>query len=218
MSRRKALLLQTWGFVPGAKLSHQATCPLQKWFWLDGSPGLQPRSVWIALADGLWNLAGKTLRMKPSMTGKCGPCPFWIIPWHLLYNWRRARKTSGRVAGDYSLRRRGCFLWTASADLLNISPPRLPVGEFSHPLFGTGAFQDSETKGFPSSVNVLSKLSVSALMWSANNGIPKSSCICLFLTYQSPIFTMRRHLNRITSIFGRGCGQRDSRSGMFNPS
>jgi hypothetical protein len=32
------------------------------------------------------------------------------------------------------------FLGTASAGLLNVSPPRLPVGDFSQPLVGTAAF------------------------------------------------------------------------------
>jgi len=40
------------------------------------------------------------------------------------------------------------------------------------------------TRGFPTSANFESKLSVRALMWSANSGTPRSSCICLLLTYQ----------------------------------
>jgi len=38
------------------------------------------------------------------------------------------------------------------------------------------------TRGFPTSANLESKLSVKALMWSANSGTPRSSCICLLLT------------------------------------
>jgi len=39
------------------------------------------------------------------------------------------------------------------------------------------------TRGFPTSANQESKLSVRALMWSVNSGTPRSSCICLLLTY-----------------------------------
>jgi hypothetical protein len=52
-----------------------------------------------------------------------------------------------RVVGDYSLRRLGRLLGTASAGLLNISPPRLAVGDFSQPLVGTSAFQVAELRG-----------------------------------------------------------------------
>jgi hypothetical protein len=39
------------------------------------------------------------------------------------------------------------------------------------------------TRGFPTSANFESKLSVWALVWLANSGTPRSSCICLLLTY-----------------------------------
>jgi hypothetical protein len=41
----------------------------------------------------------------------------------------------------------GVFLRTASAGLLSISPPRLPVRDFSQPLVGTTAFQVAELRG-----------------------------------------------------------------------
>jgi hypothetical protein len=75
-----------------------------------------------------------------------------------------------RVVGDYSLYRLGrLFLWTASAGLLSVSPPRLPVGGFRQPLVGTSAFQVAELRDSP---HFESKFSVRALMWSAKNGIP----------------------------------------------
>jgi hypothetical protein len=40
------------------------------------------------------------------------------------------------------------------------------------------------TRGFPTSANFESKLADRALMWSANSGTPRSSCICLLPTYQ----------------------------------
>jgi len=50
-------------------------------------------------------------------------------------------------------------------------------------------------RGFPTSANFESKLSVRALMWSANSGTPRSSCICLLLTYQGASVARRRHLH-----------------------
>jgi hypothetical protein len=64
----------------GGQLPHQATCPLWKGFWLGGSLGVEPRSVGIALADGLCDFVGKSLWLKASMIGEGRPCPFWIIP------------------------------------------------------------------------------------------------------------------------------------------
>jgi hypothetical protein len=51
------------------------------------------------------------------------------------------------------------------------------------------------TRGFPTSANFESKLAVRALIWSANNGTPRSSCICLLLTYQGAPIVRRRHLD-----------------------
>ena len=51
------------------------------------------------------------------------------------------------------------------------------------------------TRGFPTSANFESKLAIRALMWSANNGTPRSSCICLLLTYQGAPVARRRHLD-----------------------
>jgi hypothetical protein len=47
-----------WVIVAGGILSHQATFPLWKGFWFDGSLEVEPRSVGIALADGLCDLGG----------------------------------------------------------------------------------------------------------------------------------------------------------------
>jgi len=51
------------------------------------------------------------------------------------------------------------------------------------------------TRGFPTSTNLESKLSVSPLMWSANSGTSRSSSICLLLTYQGAQGARRRHFN-----------------------
>jgi len=50
-------------------------------------------------------------------------------------------------------------------------------------------------RGFPTSANFESNLSVRALMWSANSGMPRSSCICLLLTYQGAPLARQRHLD-----------------------
>jgi hypothetical protein len=45
------------------------------------------------------------------------------------------------------------------------------------------------------------KISVSSLMWLAKNGNSKSSCICLFVTFQTALVAIRRHLEWIVGIF-----------------
>jgi hypothetical protein len=56
-------------------------------------------------------------------------------------------------------------------------------------------------KGFPAPANFESKLSVRDLMWSAKNGTPRSSWICLLLMYQGAPVAARRYLDRITCNF-----------------
>ena len=53
----------------------------------------------------------------------------------------------------------------------------------------------------PTSANTESKPSEMALMWSANSGTPRSSCICLLLTYQGAPVARRRHLDCNTCNF-----------------
>jgi len=57
------------------------------------------------------------------------------------------------------------------------------------------------TRGFPTSPNFESKLSVRNLMWSAKSGTPRSSCICLLLTYQGATVTRRRNVDCNTCNF-----------------
>jgi hypothetical protein len=133
-------------------------CPIRqrvickKDFGLTALWGLNPeviRSLWL-IASATWGRNHFSWR-HPSL-GKVGRARFSIIPWNLLYNWVKARKTSVRVAEELETTRSADladFLWTASAGLLNISPPRLPVGDFSQPLVSTGAFQVAELRGSP---------------------------------------------------------------------
>jgi hypothetical protein len=75
--------------------------------------GVELISVGIALAKGFCDLRGESLRLKASVIGGCVPCPFWIIPWHLPYNWGKARKTSVRVSPE------GCSDYKASRTSYN---------------------------------------------------------------------------------------------------
>jgi hypothetical protein len=60
---------------------------------------------------------------------------------------------------------------------------------------GQRKYQPScRTRGFPTSANFESKLAVRALTWSANSGTPRSSYVCLLLTYQGATVKRRRHL------------------------
>ena len=64
------------------------------------------------------------------------------------------------------------------------------------PTLGQSKYLPScRTKGFSTSANLESKLSVRALMWSAKKGTPKSSWICLLLRYHGAPVTRRRHLD-----------------------
>ena len=56
-------------------------------------------------------------------------------------------------------------------------------------------------RGFPTSANFDSKLTVKILMWPAHSGMPKSSCICLLLAYQWAPIPRRRHLDCNTCNF-----------------
>jgi hypothetical protein len=99
-----------------------------------------------------------------------------------------------RVVGDYSLRRLGCLFvnrlgWPAEHQSTTVTR-----GWLQSALGRDKCLPNSRTKGFPASANFESKFSVSALMWSAKNGIPKSPWICLLLTYQGALVAMRRPL------------------------
>jgi hypothetical protein len=105
------------------------------------------------------------------MVGEGGPYPFLNYTLAFALQKRESTKNlsqGSRVVADYSLRRHGRLLGTVSDGLLDISAPRLPVGDSSQRLVGTGAFQVAELSGSPHQLT-LSRNSVSALMWSAKN-------------------------------------------------
>jgi hypothetical protein len=136
LSRRKTFTFQSRDMAAGGGLAYQKICPLSKGFWFDGFLRVEPGSVGVALAEGLRDWGG-------------GPCPFWLKPWNLPYNWGKARKTSVRVAEqpqDYSL---------APTWLSFEGQPRLAcwssvhLGYSSQPLVGASAFQVAVLRGSP---------------------------------------------------------------------
>jgi hypothetical protein len=85
-------------------------------------------------------------------------------------------------------------------------------GELQSALGRHKCLPSCQIMGSPASAYFESKLSISALMRSAQTEIPKFSWICLSPTYQSALVSKRRHLDFKT------CGQRTSRSDTRNPS
>jgi hypothetical protein len=57
---------------------------------------VEPRSVGIALVDGLCDLGRESLQLKASMIGEGGPCPFELYPGFAL-QMRKSTETSVRV-------------------------------------------------------------------------------------------------------------------------
>jgi hypothetical protein len=91
MSRLKALTWYHWWicFCWGMILTNNSS--------LVGCLGVEPR-IGVALYEGLdefWG--GDRSGWSPLWSGVGGPCPFSFIPWHLPYNWGKARKISVRV-------------------------------------------------------------------------------------------------------------------------
>jgi hypothetical protein len=164
--------------------------------WMSGS---WTKKVGIDFADGLCDLAESFL-LKASMIRVRGPCPFVLYSGICLTTEEKHGKSqSGQpsiwtplVAPTWPLFR------AASTALLSISPPQLTVRDFRQPMIGLPSCQ---TNWFPVLANFDSKLSVSALMWLAKNGIPKSSLICLLPTLQVVLVTMRRHFYHSTCSF-----------------
>jgi hypothetical protein len=72
---------------------------------------------------------------------------------------------------------------------------RFRVTRQDQPLVSVSICRVAVLGGSPHQLSFESKLTVRALMWSANNGTPKSSCICLLLTYQGALVSRRRHLD-----------------------
>jgi hypothetical protein len=144
--------------------------------------------------------------MKPPrlVGGSVGHAPtLHRIPWYLPYNWGKSQK-------NLSHGNKKALGWSAPnairlVDLVIVGNGlNWPAGP-CHPWLSckvTGStlghckyLLSCCTGGFSTSANFQSKLADRALMWSANSGTPRSSCICLLLTYQGAPVTTRRHLD-----------------------
>jgi hypothetical protein len=171
--------------------------------------------IWVGWFTGVWTqkycdlfgwwplrLVGKSLQLRAPWLGKA--CPFLNYTLAFALQLRKItdnHSQSGRVVGDYSLRRLGWLLmegfgWPAENQSTSVSR-----GWLQSALGRQKCLPSCRTKGFLASAIFESKLSVSALMWSAKNGISIFSWICLLLTYKSAVIAMRRHLDFSTCSF-----------------
>jgi hypothetical protein len=176
----------------GGKRVRQVASVVRKGFWLVGCLGVERR--WMrSLCQKPSAILGNYFGWGPVWLGETGRDPFSIIPWHLPYNWGKARQISShssRLVRQVGRPFRGSLDWLAERQ-----PSSVTRGWLQSALDWHRCLPSCRTKGFPASGNFESKLSVSALMWSAKNGIPKSSWICLLPTYQGALVAMRRHLD-----------------------
>jgi hypothetical protein len=111
------------------------------------------------------------------MIGEAGLAPFELYPGIFVTTEEKyGKRHSGKPSSWRQLVAQTwpSFQGSVSDGLLCISSPWLPVGDVSQPLVGTCAFQVAELRGSPHQLT-LSRNFVSALIWSAKNGIPKST-------------------------------------------
>jgi hypothetical protein len=144
--------------------------------------GLNPEMLW-----SLWLMASATWGEITSAEGlhdwrrRAVPLLNYTLTFALqLTKSMENLSHDSRVVRHYSLRRLGLFLKAASACLLNISPPRLTVGDFNQPLVGTSAFQVAEPSGSPHQLS-LSRNSRS-LLWCGRRRM-ESPYPCEFACY-----------------------------------
>jgi len=147
-------------------------------------------------------ISGSYVKLPRLDKGSGGRTPtFHPIPWHLLYNCGKSRKTSVRVAERRSADPNKIRLVDLAIASDGLDWPTAPCRPWlsrqaTGSILGQRKYLPScRTSGFPTSANFESKLAVRALMWSAKNGTPRSSCICLLLTYKGAPLARRRHLD-----------------------
>ena len=163
-------------------------------------------AVWVPSPDWLSRRRFSDAWVKPPILRRVGgPCPDFAscTPAFAL----QLRKNHGKTLSQGN--RRALGLSSSNAiplvDLASVGDDLdWPAGPCCHWLSRqtTGStlgkrkyLPTCSTRGFPTSANFKSKLSVRTLMWSANSGTPRSSCICLLLTYQVAPVARRRHLD-----------------------
>ena len=155
----------------------------------------------------------------------CAPTLHRVL-WHLPYNWGKSRKNlhqGNRKALGWSEPNAICLVDLAiMGNALNWpAGPCYPwlSRQATGSTLGQRKYLPSyHTRGFPTSANFESKLAVRALMWSANSGTPRSSCICLLLTYQGAPVARRRPWIVTPVASGHGCGKPTSTRDTRNPS
>jgi len=168
----------------------------------------------------------QTLRWSHRTGGECGPCHDFV--WNTLAFALQLRK----ITENLSQCSRRALGWSAPnairlVDLAIagdvIDWPAVPCRPWfsrqtTASTLGQRKFLPScRTRGFPTSANFEPKLLVRALMWSANSGTPRSSCICLLFTYQGAPVARRRHLDCNTCYIRTWERAADIHAGQHSP-
>jgi hypothetical protein len=118
--------------------------------WMSGSwiqKGWDRFDWWTLRLGG-----GGTFWRRPSWLGLAGRAPFDSYPDICHTTKENHERPQSRQTSSQKLLVASTWLpfsGAASTGVLSISPPRLPVGDFSQPLFGTSAFQVTELRGSP---------------------------------------------------------------------
>jgi len=141
--------------------------------------------------------------------GECGPCldfASYTLAFALQLRKKHGKPSVRVTEGRSPDQQRTPFVkstWpllpTASTGLL--SPTALGLRARQRGQHSVTVSAELPYKGVPTLANFESKLSVSAVMWSANIGTPRPSCICLLITYQEEPIARRRHLDCNTCSF-----------------
>ena len=191
------LTLTVWSQAEGLDWSYQRLVP--RWhftnygkdkLWLVGCLGSEP-TLAQSQTGGMWILSGAWV--KPPRLGEMstGRAPLCIVYTGIcLTTQEKSRK-------NLSQSNRKALGWSAPNAIrlvdLAIAGDGLdwPAGP-CRPWLSRQAMESTldqrkylqicRNKGFPMSAIFESKFAVRALMWSANSGTPRSSCICLLLT------------------------------------
>jgi hypothetical protein len=138
----------------------QKATSLFRELWVDGCLGLKPErlgSRWLK-ASAIGVVGGLTLAKDLHDWGSRA-VPLWTFSWHLPQAADEEKHGKHQSGKPNNVDTNRCvdlaaLLGAASTDLLSISPPRLPVGDFSQPLVGTSAFQFAELRGSPHQVTL----------------------------------------------------------------
>jgi hypothetical protein len=196
------LTLMVWSQADGLDWSYQSLVPRWHWtnygrdkLWLVGCLGSESRLA-QSQTGGMRLTSGALVKTPRLGHGSAGN----LYPGVCLTTEEKSRKNLSQCS-------RKALGWSAPnairlVDLaIALDWPADPCRPWlSHQAKGSTLGQlkytpSCRTRGFPKSANFESKLAVRALLWSANSGTHRSSCICLLLTYQGAQVARRRHLD-----------------------